>query len=311
MTDLNDELERFAQHGDFEMSWKNALATADRPKNRAPLAAVALAAVAVVGFVTWTAVAPWFPAEAPVDDVAAASAQPAVPVAPAEDGVIRLPVGGAHVWTAPRPVEVLSIVNPDLLKIGSAKATPNTHVFKALRPGRTDVVAVYADGSSQIQTVVVAFDIASPEATRTHELPVGGMKVFDAPWQTLDIVNPDIVEATLDQGHIRLTAKRPGHTDLVIVQGGQHHVESVVVDFDEGRTDAGLVRHELAVGQAELLPDGTPPLTVTIANPDLMRVKQIGTQLMLEGVRPGLTDLLLTYPDGSVEQHRIVVSFKD
>ena len=113
MSELNDELERFARDGDFDAQWEAAVRTSNP---RIPVYALALAAVAVLALVAWSAAGPWL---APPPEEAAASAM----APPPGDDLLTLGVGAALVVNPTGELGAVSVVDPSLLTVANAAPT--------------------------------------------------------------------------------------------------------------------------------------------------------------------------------------------
>lgn len=319
MNELNDALDRFAEAGDFDRDWAAASARAGRssPLKATGWAAPLLATAAVLGWVAWSALPEPLPAEH------AASAAPA-PVE-AEEGVLVLGMGQVALHPS-AGLESVAVVRPEVASIQETDL--DMALVRGLEPGRTDVLWRYEDGTTEVQTVRVGWEAASPDASATVGLQMGEFVRFstvEVP-KALAIARPDLVrvQSTGAPGGYVLQGVEPGITDLTITYADRIDVVTLQVVFPgkpvlgwKGGSRPSTVRLDqevviplaLEMGEAHRLDLPGPLKSLAIARPDVVEVQRSGTEAFLLAKEPGLTDVLSTTVDGRMLHHRLTVEW--
>ncbi len=308
----NDALDTFADGGDFDLAWRAAQQAEYRPStSRAIAIALPVAAAAVLALVAWTALpAGLFTPEPDVASGAGAVAR--------DDGSDPVPddvdvhpdadivVGAGHLalYAPKQPVASIDIVLPDVLTVQTTGRN-GALSFHGLRPGRTDVV-LQLEGvdTPTILSAEVTVDPISPDSDETLAVEAGTYEILelDHTPTAITVVDPDIlgIQAYGLARRFALNGLRPGTTDLLIHTPEGRTIYTVHVGVDPTAALASPPAEQiLYTGQAVTVPlDGAD--TVNISDPDVIASRPGGkTHIVLSGLRPGRSDVLLTGPNGN------------
>lgn len=273
MSSLNDELERFAQRGDFDAAW----ATASGP-SQLPRLALAAAVLLVVGLAAVQVAGPqlFAPALAPMRTDA-----------PSTELEHHLAVNQAILIELPAMPSTVTVIQPDLVTVRALPDRGFSVQGKAV--GRTDVVFAFEDRPSIMHTVTVS---ETPDAyTASWWMPPNGLGIIPGGAKSIDVVDPQIVSFRAGPGgEIIAIGGKPGRTDAVFVRpAGTPEVLSFDVDYDAVHPDA----FSMPLMLEQTWPIQIRATNVIVGDPDMVQVDIQPGVLELTGQALGTTELMV------------------
>lgn len=283
MKELEDEIDRFVQDGDFEQAWAEARRRAARPPRwsgpRLHRLLVAAAAIVAVGL----AVAPGLQPSASSDWAIEAEI---------------VAVGRTSRASAERPLVAIEVDQPSVLEARPAEGDPQLFAVFGRGVGTTDVRLVYADGRSERRRYEVVASLPPQLGEPWIDVAVGGVLLFSTSTvDVLHVADPARIEAVPLGDQIALVGLSSGVSDLLVLQEGEWSALTVQVGPGQRLVD-GVRRPVLepivlSVGERLPLELPGPPADHLVVLSDVVELSEGEAGLQLSALRPGSTGVSL------------------